>query len=228
MDGTRSSHVDIDWGWSDEQLTGWLAAAEQEGPPPDPARLAKLREQSAEVFASQSEHPPTPVRRRSPMIVCTMRILAAAVAVAVTALVLKQDGSSAGQSRLDRALRQVAEAKTLQLEMTWDGQAGKALAAQPGRLRINRPDGTYEIARGARAWWHWRRASIWLVASGQFPTPIAEPLGVPHRGRVARPVGRVRWHALRCQGRGASATAFDLDDECSPARCGTAYFLSRA
>lgn len=138
----------------DERMAALFASAEHEGAPPDRDFLARLREQSTEVFTDQLPDQSAPVRRRSPMIVYAMRILATAAAAAavVAALTVTRNGADQETVAFDQVLRQVATAQTLHLEVTQDGQSGRAWVRRPGQMRLNLPDGTYEIVRGSRAW----------------------------------------------------------------------------
>jgi len=140
--------------WDDEKMAALFGSAEHDGAPPDREFLARLREQSAEVFADQSPDQPEPSRRRSPMIIYTLRILAttAAAAAVVAALTVTRNGADQDTVAFDQVLRQVATAQTLHLEVTQDGQSGKAWVRRPGQMRMDFPDGTYEIVRGSRAW----------------------------------------------------------------------------
>ncbi len=140
--------------WDDEKMAALFASAEHEGSPPDHEFLARLREQSTEVFADQSSDQPEPSRRRSPMIVYTMRILATAAAAAaiVAVLTVTRNGADQDAVAFDQVLRKVAAARTLHLEVTRNGQSGKAWVRRPGQMRMDLPDGTYEIVRGSRSW----------------------------------------------------------------------------
>jgi hypothetical protein len=71
---------------TDEQLAALFAAADKDAPPPDPAFLARLREQSQAAFesatAATTPAPPTSTRKRT-MIPTSFRWLAASVAALV-------------------------------------------------------------------------------------------------------------------------------------------------
>jgi hypothetical protein len=138
----------------DDRLAALLSAAQRQGPPPDRERLARLREQSTAVFASQFTPAASKAERKSPMLILTMRLLATAAligAVIATVNVWQQDGNEA-DSGLVRAFELASAARSMQLEIDRDGQSGKAWVARPGRLRIEHPDGTYRIVRGSQQW----------------------------------------------------------------------------
>lgn len=88
------------------------------------------------------------------MIVYTLRFLATAAAAAavVAVLTVTRNGADLDAVGFDQVLRKVATAQTLHLKVTQNGQSGKAWVRKPGQMRMNFPDGTYEIVRGSRAW----------------------------------------------------------------------------
>jgi len=140
--------------WDDERMAALFASANHQAVPPDDAMLKRLREESAEVFASEFPKQPTTSTRRHRMFVLAMRGLAATVAAAVLfgGWLHFSGGPADTAMALDRVLAKVGEADTLKLEITQGDESRKAWAKQPGRLRIDNPDGTYTIAHGDRAW----------------------------------------------------------------------------
>jgi hypothetical protein len=140
--------------WDEERLAALLASATGDSPPPDEEFIARLGEQSTEVFAAQSPAPPQPRQRRSRMLVMAWRVASAAMAAAVLVAawlwssISTQDSSVA----LGKALDNFAQTRTLHLSVTLAGQPAEVWATRAGLLRWNNPDGTYRIARGAKLW----------------------------------------------------------------------------
>ncbi len=81
------------------------------------------------------------------------RGLAAALAVAVLAAAWIWTASIFRHAAptLAAALQETLAARTLELKLTRDGKTS-AVWIREGELRRNRPDGTYQIARGNRLW----------------------------------------------------------------------------
>ncbi|MCL4202229.1 MAG: hypothetical protein KJ000_07025 [Pirellulaceae bacterium] len=138
----------------DDRLAALLLAAEREGPPPDRERLARLREQSTAVFTSSFQPAAPTAKRNSPMMILTMRLLATAalIGAVMTTSNLWHQGADETDGGLMRAFELASTARSLQLEIDRDGQSAKAWVAQPGRLRIEQPDGTYRIVRDQQQW----------------------------------------------------------------------------
>ena len=141
-------------GWDDEWLAALFASAENEGVPPDREFLDRLRERSTEVFAQQATRTPSTTPRRSPMMTYAIRLVASAAAAAAVFLGFTWNGDlpDRAEAGFDRVLHELASAETLHLQITQDGQSNDAWVRHPGLLRINRADGTYQIARGSREW----------------------------------------------------------------------------
>ena len=87
------------------------------------------------------------------MFVFAWRALAGSAAAAVLAASFFFVRGPAGDAAtaFGKVLDNVANAKSLQVEVTLDGKKTQ-LWAGGGRLRWNQPDGTYQIARGDRVW----------------------------------------------------------------------------
>jgi tetratricopeptide (TPR) repeat protein len=135
----------------DEQFEALLAAAGRDAPPPDPAFLERLREQSTEVFLSSS--PQTPLPRRRPMILRALRVLASAAALVFVAVglywyVRVRDAEPA----FGQVLENAARARTLHCRVTRGEETFEVWAEQPGRLRADAPDGTYQVAGDGKLW----------------------------------------------------------------------------
>jgi len=88
------------------------------------------------------------------MFIYAIRGLAAATVATVLAAAWLFTSRTPDHAALafERVLQRVSDADTLHLEIARDGKHGKAWARKPGLLRINRPDGTYQIARAGRLW----------------------------------------------------------------------------
>ncbi|MCY2950493.1 MAG: hypothetical protein NTU53_00760, partial [Planctomycetota bacterium] len=136
----------------EEQFARLLAALEADAPPPDEQLRERLRARSIEAFVSQSSPTESPrvhiSRRRSPMFVFAWRALAGSAAAAVLAASFFFVRGPAGDAAtaFGKVLDNVANAKSLQVEVTLDGKKTQ-LWAGCGRLRWDQPDGTYQIAR---------------------------------------------------------------------------------
>jgi len=213
----------------DEQMAALFAAADHQGPPPDRALLDKLREQSTEVFqsAGAAAHGPstekpqrgtsryrkngTP-KRRSPMFLLTVRGLmaAAAAAVVVAALVFAPGEGDQRAAALEQALDKLGDAGTLHLELTaGEKKSEEAWVRQPGRMRINRPDGTYRIVRQGRQWLVDEKANraasspadYFAGESGRLD--LLRLLGVPEREKAAASLGEATAERVTRDGRAA-------------------------
>lgn len=202
--------------WDDEKMAALFGSAEREGAPPDREFLARLREQSAEAFANQSPNQPEPSRRRSPMIVYTLRILATAAAAVVAALTVTRNGTDQDVVAFDQVLRQVATAQTLHLEVTRDGQSGKAWVRRPGQMRMDFPDGTYEIVRGSRAWLVDERANRATFRSAVYFRDDTKEfdalrlLRIPKSADLAKALKEASSQEVRRDGRVASLYSVDV------------------
>ncbi len=88
------------------------------------------------------------------MMIFLMRLLATAalISAVMTTWNLSRQGIDDSQSDLVQAFAHASAARSLQLEIERNGQSDKAWAVQPGRLRIEHPDGTYAIVRGLQQW----------------------------------------------------------------------------
>jgi hypothetical protein len=188
---TMSEHDDF----PDDRLAALLSASERGGPPPDRERLARLREQSTAVFTSPFKPAASTAERNSPMMILAMRLLATAalIGAAMTTLDVWQQGADQTDGGLVRAFELASAAQSMKVEIDRDGQSGKAWVAQPGRLRIEHPDGTYRIVRDQRQWSIDERANRATVQpavyfggdQGRLDVLTLAGIGEPHAWRSA-------------------------------------------
>lgn len=194
--------------WDEEQLASLFAAASEDGPPPDEEFLRRLRDQSTQVFtAAQPEHGPAPApllhavadrptaqspTRRPKMMMYAVRLAYGALAASLAAVVcFLVPGPADSAATLAQAFTKVAEAKTVHLQVSRDGQATEAWAKRPGRLRWNLADGTYQVARGDRAWLVNEKANraasrpaALFQGEGQALDPLSLLLAVDNLGQL--------------------------------------------
>ncbi|MGD0897041.1 MAG: VIT domain-containing protein [Thermoguttaceae bacterium] len=193
----------------DEQIAALLAALDADVPPPDPRVREDLRRRAAEVFASAgaragSASNSTPIRRRSPMFLSTIRWAAAAATAASVAAVYfffaAGSGADAAAPTLGKAMIQLADAKSVHAEVTIDGKTSD-LWAKPGAVRLNRPGGLYTVARGGRTWQIDEKANqaavqpVSLLKGGKLDVLAVVGLGqdaVREQLAAARPVQRIQ------------------------------------
>jgi hypothetical protein len=191
----------------DELLDALLAAAGRDVDPPDAAFLEQLREQSARAFLDSA--PKTlPLRpRRRLMTPRTLRALAASAAAAFVAAVglFWYARTADARPTFGRALERAARAQTLHLRVTRKGETYDVWAAQPGRLRRNAPDGTYEIADGGKLWQVDEKANRATARPSPYHRPDLDlmallPIPGGDGSAVAdqRPVGRARQDGVDC------------------------------
>ncbi|MCC6125288.1 MAG: tetratricopeptide repeat protein [Pirellulales bacterium] len=196
--------------WSEDRLAELLRAAQRAAIPPDEHFLARLREESTEIFQNaasdtgamptldvgmkaslhreshahderghvteqtQANRTPHSIRK-SPMFILAGRVLAATAAAVVAAaawFIAANSGDNA--VTLDSVLEKVEKADSLHLNIMQADQRSKTAEAWIDRaksLRVNRPDGTYEIARGEKLWKIDEKAN--RAASG--PSPYYRP-----------------------------------------------------
>jgi hypothetical protein len=137
----------------DEQFEALLAAAGRDNPPPDPAFLERLREQSTEVFLSS--FPQTPLRNRGRLMIARALRLPAASAAA---LVLVAAGLywyawvRNAEPAFGQVLDNAARARTIHCRVTRGDETFEVWAEQAGRLRADAPDGTYQVAGDGKLW----------------------------------------------------------------------------
>ncbi len=137
----------------EEQIEALLSAAARDAAPPDAAFLARLREQSTDVFRLASQSPPT---RKIKGRLMTARLLRAAAACLALGLLgtglywwfVGRDASPAFAEVLD----QVAQARSMHLQIVRDGVTSDVWTETDGRLRLDAPDGTYQIAAKGKLW----------------------------------------------------------------------------
>lgn len=133
----------------EKRIASMLSSAGKDVPPPDPAFLARLREQSTEAFLAAQV--PQASRRRL-MFPGSMRwaaSLAAAIALLVGGyfLFLGDPGPELGT-----VLQSVARADSLHVKVTRDGKSSELWTARGGKLRWDEADGTYQVSRDGRLW----------------------------------------------------------------------------
>jgi tetratricopeptide (TPR) repeat protein len=133
----------------DEQsLTPFLKAVERDMAPPDSAFLQRLRAQSADVY-QQSFARQQFSRRR--LRLWLRAGIAAAVVAAIGAYLLMPPRSPAVSVPFAEVLKNTAAAGGLHLKVVDEGTAAQVWV-QDGRLRRERADGTYEVARRDKLW----------------------------------------------------------------------------
>ncbi|MBN2473222.1 MAG: hypothetical protein JXB62_01340 [Pirellulales bacterium] len=139
---------------TDERVAALFAAVNTDAAVPEPQFLDRLREQSTQVFAAESAQPAQlPVRRRN-MFTLAMRgvMVTAAATIAAAAFLWSSISPDDSALAFGKVLDKVAQAETVQLEITRDGKSERAWARRPDQLRIDHADGTYQIARGSKLW----------------------------------------------------------------------------
>lgn len=141
-------HPDNEQRW--EQL---FAALRNDVPPADGAWLDALRERSTVVFEKQSRESARLPKRRRKMIVLATRMLAVAATAAVlfVSWFLGQPESPDGPE-LRVVLAQLAQAESLHVQLTRDGQTTNVYARKPHQMRWNLPQGGYRIDDGTHLW----------------------------------------------------------------------------
>ena len=137
----------------ERQIEAFLSAAARDAAPPDAAFLARLREQSTQVF--QASSPSLPLHRRGRFMTARiLRVLAASVAVlsilgpSVCWWLLERDS----RPGLARVLDNTAQAKSMHCLLVREGESFDVWTEASGRLRRDNPDGTYQIAANGRLW----------------------------------------------------------------------------
>ncbi len=214
----------------DENRIGAVLRAVDADPlPPDRALLAALRERSAEAFTATAAAPPDPLppaspaterqiapapairKPRNPMLTLALRGLAvlAATAAAVAGLfTFAPSNSLSGATRFSEVLKELRDAKTLQLQVTKDGKTAEVWVRAPGLVRWQETPQRYEIAAGSRLWKIDEQAntvttgdSPWFIS----PTKQIDLLGLLDVGvkeasplLMARPVERAPFDGRDC------------------------------
>jgi tetratricopeptide (TPR) repeat protein len=138
----------------EDHLASLLAAANKDAAPPDREFLDRLRTQSTEVFRTASAQQAQRHRRRRSMISGAMRVLAASAAAAILIGVGFYVWVVPHESDLafGKVLENIANAETLHLQLTRQGQTGEVWTRRPHQLRWDEADGTYRIADGSKLW----------------------------------------------------------------------------
>ncbi len=142
----------IDDDRDEEPIEAFLLAAARDAAPPDRPFLARLREQSTELFQTSSH--PIPLRKRGrTMTARVLRLLATAAALLLLAggvywWAFARDPNPAFAQVLDNA----AHAQSIHCRLVRDGKTFEVWAESPGLLRRDDPNGTYEIAQGGKLW----------------------------------------------------------------------------
>jgi predicted Zn-dependent protease len=138
--------------FDDEQFEALLAAAGRDAPPPDPAILERLREQSTEVFLASSSQKSLRNRGRI-MISHALRVLAASAALFLLGVGLYwYVWQRNAEPDFGQVLANAARAQTIHCRVVRDGATFEVWAEQPGRLRQDAPDGTYQVAYDGTLW----------------------------------------------------------------------------
>jgi predicted Zn-dependent protease len=137
----------------DEREIEALLAAARDAAPPNPAFLARLRQQSTEVFLASSSS--LPLRKRGRLMTArALRVLAASVVFlfilgpSVCWWLLERDARPA----LARVLDNTVQAQSMHGQLVRDGESFDVWTEASGRFRRDNPDGTYQIAAGGRLW----------------------------------------------------------------------------
>ena len=135
------------------RLAAMLRTIEIDAAQPDTARLADIRWRTLDVFdqhAKPSTRPPSPFRL-PPSAIRTLIALAATVAVVAVGLNLFSHNSVSG-APFSKVLENLRAAKTLELQVTKDGQASQVWVRAPGLVRVEDSPQQYRIAQGSRLW----------------------------------------------------------------------------
>ncbi len=136
----------------EEQIEAFLSAAARDAAPLDPAFLERLREQSTDAFLASAR--PLPLRNGGrTMTVRILRVLASSAALVLLGTgvywwLFFHDANPA----LGNVLDNTAHARSFHGRITRDGKTSEVWAEAPGRLRLEKPDGTYQIAAAGRLW----------------------------------------------------------------------------
>jgi predicted Zn-dependent protease len=137
----------------EEQIEAMLSAAARDAAPPDLAFLARLRQQSTEVFQAASQCSAALKGRSRRM---TIRILCALAASLLGSLLggalYLWFGLPDNSLALAEVLENVNYARSIHFQIVHDGQASEVWAEADGRLRREDPDGTYQIADDGKLW----------------------------------------------------------------------------
>ena len=144
--------------WDEDRMAELLRAARQPAIPPDEEFLARLRAESTKAFQSSSSA--TPPSRKSKMFMLAWRALAATSAAAVLVAAWFMASDSGGAVTLATLLEKAETAKSLHFRVEQaKPPAGKpaartveAWSTAGGKLRLNHPDGTYDIALDEKLW----------------------------------------------------------------------------
>jgi Vault protein inter-alpha-trypsin domain/von Willebrand factor type A domain len=200
--------IPTDDDWDDEQFEGLLAAAGRDAVPPDPAWLQRLRDQSTEVFlASTGPSPPLHHKGRF-MTARNLQILAASVAAMflVAAGLYWYFPSTEAEPAFGQALDKAAHVQTIHCRITQQGKTYEVWAAQPGRLRRNAPDGTYQIAEAGKLWQVDEKANRATMRPSPYHRPefdllalLPMPVGDDRSALIRElPSGRVENDGIDC------------------------------
>ncbi len=171
-----------DHNWNEDRLAELLCAAQQPPQAPDEQFLAQLRAESTAAFLSSTSDITLPAvtGKKSKMFIFAWRALAATAAAAVlmvTWFVTSSSGSRAATlaSVLEKTEKAALHVRIQRAPPPDDKHAPAAMEAwsnKAGNLRVNRPDGTYDIARKETLWRIDERAN--RAARGESPYYLAE------------------------------------------------------
>jgi predicted Zn-dependent protease len=177
--------------WDEDRLGELLRAAQHPATPPDEQFLARLRARSAAAFLASASEPgvpdSNPKRQRGPadstlsvgkskMFIIAWRALAATAAAAVLMVTWFATSSSGGSAAtLATVLAKTEKASSLHLRVESSVPPGKkpasaateAWSGKAGEIRVNRADGTYDVARRDKLWRIDEKAN--RAASGESP-----------------------------------------------------------
>ncbi|MGC3972190.1 MAG: hypothetical protein QM775_34070 [Pirellulales bacterium] len=144
-----------------------LRGLQDDAPPPDPQRLAALRETSLQAFAregvAETSSPPvvapaslsTPNSpNRSPMMTLALRgwVFVATTAALIAVWFNVSDPQPVRGAPFSEVLARLQDAKTLQLRITRDGRTSDVWVRAPGLVRWDDAPGRYRVAAGSRLW----------------------------------------------------------------------------
>jgi tetratricopeptide (TPR) repeat protein len=135
----------------EELMASLLSTVRRDAPPPDPALLERLREQSTAAFQDAARTNPLPRRPHSRLVLGLAAVsgLAAAFLVGVGLYVgFRSRNPTDDPGKIPPI---VATTDSLHLRVVHAGETGDVWVSK-GRLRRDHIDGTYEIADAARAW----------------------------------------------------------------------------
>ncbi len=137
----------------EEQIEAMLSAAARDAAPPDLAFLARLRQQSTDVFQSASGRSAARKGRSRLMTTAILRTLAASLLLCLLGGTLYWWSVQSGDGpALAEVLENVHHAQSIHFQIVHDGLTSEVWTDAEGRLRREDPDGTYQIAANGKLW----------------------------------------------------------------------------